>query len=174
MASRAELLKGADQVAIEYEHWKVHDGQVFNFSFANSLAGAAVQDILIVVGAKQPHIKIAVSAEAALKVQFYESAVVATTTSYGTTISAYNMTRDATNTPTTAFFLCAAATIAASTLLDTVIIGTTGTPTTRVGGEAAHKVEWELKTSTLYAIRMTNLASGTQTAAVSARFYEEA
>lgn len=130
-SNRTELMDTADNVAMDMEHFRVHDGEMFNFSLANTIASAAIQDILLVTPAAASgyiHAKIAVGGEAAARISFYGDGAIATTTSYGTSQTAYNMNRNSAKTNAVQWFLTAAFTTTLGTpiLLNSSVIGTSG------------------------------------------------
>lgn len=173
-----EALEGADSVVMDYSHYMVHDGQMYNASYVNlTVTASSFYEVLMVTGAKEPHINIGVDFGAAGRAWLYGDVTYTsdTTTSYGTALTIMNMKRSSTNTPDMTMYIAGSTpSWTASTLLYDESFGAATNKSNPVGGGVRQGTEWVLKPNTKYLLRLTNISAATASASFQAQFYEEA
>lgn len=155
---------------IEFDHHQVHEGESFQVtSPPAALASGASIDFRLVVGAvlpttRAPHLDIEVDATVETWVYLYEAP---TTSANGTQQTVHNRNRGSTNTPSATVWL--GPTVSAEgVLLSSWIIGSGN----KGGGSSRGSLEWVLKPSTVYLIRMTAKAANND-ACMRLQFYED-
>lgn len=160
-------------LTIETVHHEVHEGEMFHAAYTNgSVANNGTVDVLLTTGAKEAHTVWEVFAGGQVTVSLYEAP---TTSAAGTAVTAYNMKRSSTNTPTAA--VTHTPTVSATgtvTLVNGRILPGGTSPTTRVGGGIRANAEWIMKASTKYLMRITNKSGGTIAINAVLEWYEEA
>jgi hypothetical protein len=140
------------------------------------VTAASSYEILIKTGAKDVHIGLGAGFGAAGSAALYEGVTYTsdTTTSYGTTLPAYNMDRTSANVPLTTFWAVGSTpSWTASTMLDYEYIGAATNVPNPVGGTIRKNTEWELKPNEKYLVRLTNNGAATASAYFTAQFYEK-
>jgi hypothetical protein len=160
----------ADYVIMDYNHYQVHDGQLYSTSHYNTIASGANLDIMIVTSTKEQHAVLQVATSGQSLFTLYEGI---TTSANGTTIPAYNMDRESTNTCTSAFFYNTTWSTASEKIIFQQLLPGGATQQTRVGAQAHAGSEWILNTNTKYLCRFANQAGATNTVTWNNEFYEE-
>jgi hypothetical protein len=168
--SRKDALAAADNVSIDYNHYKVHDGQMYSANYSFGITTASNLDIMIVTATDEPHIVLEVEGTGQALIKFYEGI---TSSANGTTIPVYNFDRNSSNTTTVAFFQGSTWSTNSEVTLKTIIMPGGSTPQTRIGGQSRTGIEWELKASTKYLVRLANQAGTTNTVSFNAEYYQE-
>lgn len=161
-------------VTLETIHHEVHEGEMFHVGHTNSnVSNGANVDMLLVTGAKEAHAVWEVFAGGQVTVTLYEAPTV-TAGNEGTALTAYNMKRASTNTPTAAAYHTPTVGATGSvTLVNARILPGGTSPTTRVGGGIRAGSEWILKPSTKYLMRVNNSSGGAIAVNVVMEWYEE-
>lgn len=172
MSDRPEKLHGANTVMMEAEHYNVHDGNMYHVSYYDSISAGNIRNMLIVTGAREPHIKFGIQTGAKAKIQLLEGV---TTSANGTSITVWNMKRDSSMTSTAVFFSEPTWSTNTEKILSTQLIGGSTNRQNLVGGETRNGIEWILKHTTTgikYLLQITNLATDSTTVGMVAEFYE--
>ena len=152
-------------------HHEVHEGEMFHAAYTNSsVANGANLDLQLTTGAKEAHTTWEVFAGGQVTVSLYE----APTTSGGTAVTAYNLKRSSTNTPTGAVAHTPTVTATGTvTLVNGRILPGGNSPQTRVGGGIRSGAEWILKPATKYLMRVNNSSGSTIAVNCVLEWYEE-
>jgi len=156
-------------IIMDYNHYKIHDSQMYNISFSDTIAAAATKEFYMYTGTGEPHIKFDVTTDGQAKIEMYEGITVSAN---GTSVTVHNMHRDSTDS-------CAAVVFAAPTwstnseiLLAVDLIPGSGKNASQIGSTARVDTEWIFKSDEKYLLRITNQAGSTITAYVNCEFYE--
>lgn len=159
-------------LVMETVHHEVHEGEMFHAAYTNgSVANGANLDLQLTTGAKEAHTTWEVFAGGQVTVSLYE----APTTSGGTAVTAYNLKRSSTNTPTGAVAHTPTVTATGTvTLVNGRILPGGNSPQTRVGGGIRSGAEWILKPATKYLMRVNNSSGSTIAVNCVLEWYEEA
>ena len=142
-------------------------GKVFHMSFNATLSGEGINLLQIKTGTKKPLLlgySLTTSAEPLLA-QAYESPTVTDGTS---AITAYNMKRSSTAVPMTLFY-SNPTNFSGGTLIQTMLV----TAGKNSGGSAVEGGAWQLKPSTSYIWKITNLTNQTTRVAADMHFAED-
>jgi hypothetical protein len=166
MAKSTNMMAG-DNVPIDYNHYRVHDGSMYHITYSNSLAAAANLDLMFLNSASAMHVAFEVGVGGAATIKFYENL---TTSALGTTLTAYNMNRNSTNSTGTWWYGGPTWSTASEITLVNKYIGAASQD--KVGVGVKENVEWDLKANTKYMLRITNSAGATITASINGEYYE--
>jgi hypothetical protein len=165
--SRKDNMGAADNVSMDYGLYKVHDGGMYHIVCTNSLAAAANLDMMFYHSTASLHIDLEVGCGGAVTARLLEGI---TSSANGTTLTAYNMNRNSTNS-TGAYFWQAPtwSTASEKTLVNKYIGATSGE---KIGMGVRKDVSWDLIANTKYLLRITNSSGATITASINGEFYE--
>lgn len=154
------------QIGIEYDHFKLHQGQVFNCSyFFTNTAANGINEISIEVPSDiEFHTKMQMAVEFKAEVSLLEDVTV---TVNGNSITVFNMKRDSGVTSSAIVF--ANPTAATGTAIDVFLIGSAGFRG-GFGGQARHNTEWILEDNK-YLMRAKNISATTSCMAFNVQFY---
>lgn len=158
------------QVTIDFNHYKVHAGEMFSATYSATITAGANQDIMIVTGANDPHVNFNIAVTGQGLFSIYEGI---TSSANGTTLTVYNMNRNSANSCTLVMFSGPTWSTNSEKLIYRAIMPGGASPTTRVGGVTRPGTEWELLPSTKYLVRIANESGSTNTSSVNIEFYED-
>lgn len=156
-------------ITMEFNHWKVHDNEMFECSFYDSIAAAGTQEMLIVTGASEPHINFMISVSGQALLKLYEGV---TTSALGTTLTAYNFQRSSSNTPDAAFYDGPTWSSNSEIIIFTDLIPGGDKNVSQVGASMKKGTEWNLKANTKYIVNVLNQAASTIGSDIACEFYE--
>ena len=159
------------EVAIEYSHHKIHEGQFFSAGeIAQSIASAGTLTYGIQTGSKTVHITPAYISTSADKMTFqvYEDS----TYTGGTAVTAINRNRNFTNAPTMTGVKAPTVTVNGTLISQDYLAGATGVGQTRAGQIANTDNEIIFKPNTKYVIIYTNGSSSANLLTWSFSWYE--
>lgn len=160
-------------ITINMEHFKVHDGRMFNVAYLDTLTSGQIKDFHIITGAEHVHLAGAIGVEGKAYIDFIRagSITAAVTT---TAIDSHNMNDNRTNVPDVTFGIAntAGSTVASGTVLKSSAIFA-GERNQKVGGEGRTGTEWELKENTTYIFRFEDKSASNNEFHVDFEFYEE-
>lgn len=160
-----------NDIVLDYEHYMVHDANMYQCSLFSTVTAASVLDFYCCTGTKEAHIKFDYSSDGKSKVQLYEG-VTCNANTIGTIHPVYNMYRESTDSCTAYLGYGTAFSTNTEVLLSTILVPGSTAPPTRIGSNARTNTEWVLKPSTRYMVRVTNQDVGTITCAINCNFYE--
>jgi len=165
--SRNSNMMAGDNVPIDYNTYRVHTGKMYHVVCSNSLAAAANLDMMFYNSTASIHGEFEIGCGGAVTVKFYEGI---TSSADGTTLTAYNMNRNSTNSSTSYFWQGSTwSSTSEKTLVNKYIGATSGEA---IGMSVKDRVEWNLIANTKYLIRITNSSGATITASINGEFYE--
>jgi orotate phosphoribosyltransferase-like protein len=159
-------------ITLAWEHHKSHDGGMFAVSAYNAtLASAGITNMMInlTAASNEVHSVFGVAVSGQVLVTVYEGITTAT---LGTTLTAYNMNRTKTNTPTGQYYLGATWSTNSESIMYQTIIPGGATVQTRVGSSGRSNTEWIFAPGKKYLIQVTNQAGATISSAINMTFYE--
>ena len=168
--ARKDNMGSADNVGIEYSHYKVHDGQMYSANYSFGITSASNLDIMVIVADDEPHITFEVAGTGQALVTMYEGI---TSSANGTSIPVYNFNRESANSTTLAFFRGSTWSTNSEITLKQYVMPGGATPVTRVGGATRQGTEWELSPNEKYLFRIANQAGTTNTVTFNSEFYQE-
>lgn len=149
-------------------HYRVHQGLMFSVEhFDVALAGAWSIEILLRTSAKGIHCLYNASLGGDASVSFFEEPTV---TVAGTALTTINHNRNSSFATTTLAYHTPTTTDDGTPLDVLVMPG--GTGGNAQGGTGSILLDWELKPSTDYLLRLTNLTGQVQVAHLHVNFYE--
>lgn len=165
-------------VTLNGDHHYIHSGKAYMVPRreASVAAAASINAVLTTPATsgdstdKYIHYRpeVITSSASGVRIELYEGS----TTTGGSAITPQQMNRNYTN--TSVVTVVHGATISsAGTLLASVAIGSTGTPTQRSGGASGDTKEFVLKPGTKYSIVITNIGSGATDIDYNLFWYEE-
>lgn len=160
---------GSD-IVIQFEHYKVHDSEMYSTGYYFTVTAASTKEFLMVASASaDPHVVFGVAVSGQSLVKLYEGV---TTSVLGSSVTVFNMHRDSSNSCGSTFFHTPTWSTNTETLLTTELLPGGDKNQTRVGSSARQTTEWILEESTKYLIQITNQAGSTIGASVGIQFYE--
>lgn len=149
-------------VVVDFPHHQIHEGETHQYTYPpTAIANGATLDHRIVVASvpalmetrATPHMTIEVDSNTGIFLYLYETP---TTTGNGTQQSVYNKNRNKSAVaPTTTVWLAPTVT-GAGTLLSAWMVGSGE----KAGGSTRESLEWDLKSNTVYLIRMVAQSAG--------------
>jgi hypothetical protein len=154
------------QIGISYEHFKLHQGEMFNVSiiFTNTAAAGIKEVTMECPSGQEQHVKMAITGEFKAELYLKEACTV---TANGTGITAFNLYRGSSIVSSCTFYHTPTA--ATGTTIDSYAIGSGGFRG-GVGGEARREAEWILEDDK-YLIRAKNTSATTSTLAFNFQYY---
>ena len=162
---------GAIQV-VEIEHFRVHEGQMYEASYtASSLADEATQYIWLRTGANMVHFAFAVAGGGQIDVSMWETPTV----TGGTVITLVNMKRDSPMAATMVISHSPSVSAQGSAIFENILIpgGAGPQASARVGGSARNAAEWLFDVFTSYLVGVKNESGGAISVTWQTNFYEE-
>ncbi len=167
MATVHDTLAGGAQVSIDFNHYKVHDSEMYLAGQYFTVTAASTKEFMIVTGSEKVHAAFDVATSAQTLIKMYEGI---TTSSNGTSVTVYNMDRSSANTCAAVFFHTPtwstnSEVLILSELSPVAAVGTTHLGTVKDG-------EWILNSSTKYLVQLTNQSGSTITSTLNMSFYE--
>jgi len=153
---------------ISFEHYKIHDGEMYEASVYTSITNSSTETIAVCTGDKTVHLTWGVAAGGAMKIQVREGI----TLTAGTTMTTYNLKRSSSKLPEACLIWAITWSTTTETLLYSEYIagGTTGP--SRAGGISERLAEIILAKNTKYLFSFTNVSGGTVDKSTSIIFYE--
>lgn len=151
-----DTISGNVQV-ISPPHEAVHNGTHFTASWTGTTATSL--NTLVITGTAGTgiiHFVAEADGNKAFTFQLWE----APTATGGTAITSYNNARISANTSPVTITKNPTVTTVGTTLLEAHTVGSSN-PISRIGGDARHSNEWNLKASTKYLLRATAVSAGT-------------
>lgn len=167
-----DTLSGA-LVTLDWEHHKVHTGETFSVSYKSPdnspLADNGTIIFAITTSTKEAHFISSAAAGGDAEVEILEGTTF--TGGTGTAMTAYNKNRSSVNTPISTVRRDVTITGDGTLIFNKFLPGGVGGVAQGVSSET--RDEWELKPSTVYAVRLTNRAGNAQPASLAIEWYEE-
>lgn len=158
-------------VTISFEHYKVHDSQMYTAGYYFTITAASTNNFMIKTGSGEPHtvLQVAVSGQALVKL--YEG-VTAGAGNTGTAVDIFNLHRDSSNSGTVLCFRDTVWSTNTETLIAVDLLPGGNHPTSRIGTSSREATEWILEENEQYSLEITNQAGATIGASVNIEFYE--
>lgn len=155
---------------VDSVHHHVHEGEMYHAEYLwTSVLNNASANILLVTGAKYPHLVFAINAGGACYVYLYEQC---TTIADGTALPAYNMKRHSGGISASMVYHTPTMNALGPALVTRYLSGG-NSPTTRVGGGVRTGTEWLIKPNSKYLIRSTNVSGSAVVMSIAVEYYEE-
>lgn len=160
-------------ITIDINHYKVHDGRMFNFSYKATLTSGLIRDFYLITGNDDVHLAGNINVEGKLYWDLIEAPSITAAVTI-TTLSSYNMNRNRSNTASIEFGIANThgATVASGTAIKTSAIFA-GLRTQKFSGEGDKGIEWELKDNTTYLLRIEDKSASNNEYFFDFEFYEE-
>ena len=148
---------------IDRVHGSVHDGYHFTTGLSTTIVANSTYFILVTAPntAVEPHIQFNISAQAAATIGFY-SAPTAASTGVVTYTPNNNNQRSTEAATVTVKTVASSDVTSTGDYLEGYAIGANAPPV-RVGGDAANRNEWILKTNTAYLFKLNSVSTNTIT-----------
>lgn len=152
---------------IEYEHQRIHEGEMFTVLEVTDLGNGATRDILVVSPdtVKWTHIVWEIEHELETTIQFYQGT---TYSAIGTAVSSYNRNGNSNNVATTLVYHTPTITDV-GTLIGTIQQG----DGKKAGGSDRLSNEFILKRNCAYLVRVTNLTASNNLIFTKLNWYEQ-
>lgn len=157
-------------VVQELEHYKVHKGDMFSWTYSATIASGNTQNLAFRTGTKCQHTVFDIQCSGAATLNIYEGV---TCNSYAGTITIYNMNRESSKTTTATAFNNIAFSTNSEKLIHVVYLPGGATPQTRAGAGGRQNTEWIFNENTNYMLQFVNLAGANNVETINLQFYTE-
>jgi len=167
-ASKAAMIAASGGRVADDAHSRVHQGVMYTASYrAAALADDGELDMVITTPADDwPHLTISPAIDGVADFDFYEAAQI----TGGTAVSSHNHNRNSSNTFGGSIVHSPTVSSAGDPLLIGYVIPGGRGPHS-AGASGGFGLEWALKASTSYLVRLTNRAGGVKRASIVFNFY---
>lgn len=170
-----------NDISLHYEHYLIHDAQIYNASCYLTVTAASSQDVMIICGSCSCHSVFEVAVSGQALVTLYEGVTINSGAgNTGTAVNIFNMNRESSDScgslvfksQATAINWSAGAAAVYHVLYQDQLPGGEKA-VSMVGSQLSRNSEWILKGEQKYLVRVTNQAASTITATVNLRWYEQ-